>query len=87
MAKKYDLMNDAMSLFIHRLWKDYYVQNLPLNKNCKVVDVAGGTGDIAFRIAERMGANGNGSVTIVDINEVCIDFVLNSLGAFKSSLV
>nr|CAD2185975.1 unnamed protein product [Meloidogyne enterolobii]CAD2187094.1 unnamed protein product [Meloidogyne enterolobii] len=68
-AKKYDLMNDAMSLFIHRLWKDYYVQNLPLNKNCKVVDVAGGTGDIAFRIAERMGANGNGSVTIVDINE------------------
>uniref|UniRef100_A0A1I8B080 2-methoxy-6-polyprenyl-1,4-benzoquinol methylase, mitochondrial n=1 Tax=Meloidogyne hapla TaxID=6305 RepID=A0A1I8B080_MELHA len=68
-AKKYDLMNDAMSLFIHRLWKDYYVQNLPLTKNCNVIDVAGGTGDIAFRIAERMGLNGKGSVTIVDINE------------------
>lgn len=66
-------MNDAMSFGIHRLWKDYYVSRLNLHSNSKVIDVAGGTGDIAFRIIEILGKynNGNGNVTVVDINEVC----------------
>ncbi|KJH52445.1 ubiquinone/menaquinone biosynthesis methyltransferase [Dictyocaulus viviparus] len=66
-AKKYDLMNDAMSFGIHRLWKDYYVHGLPLTVDSKVLDVAGGTGDIAFRLQRRI--RPNGKVVIVDINE------------------
>ncbi|KAK6052171.1 hypothetical protein COOONC_10323 [Cooperia oncophora] len=48
------MMNDAMSLGIHRLWKDYYVYGLPLKPDSKVLDVAGGTGDIAFRLHRKM---------------------------------
>ncbi|KAJ1348775.1 2-hexaprenyl-6-methoxy-1,4-benzoquinone methyltransferase [Parelaphostrongylus tenuis] len=70
-ANKYDLMNDAMSLGIHRLWKDYYVGGLPLQSHSKVLDVAGGTGDIAFRLQKRIGPTG--SVTVVDINEKMLD--------------
>lgn len=74
-ASKYDLMNDAMSLGIHRLWKDYYVNRINLYSNSKVVDVAGGTGDIAFRMVNelRKYPNGNGNVTVVDINEVTFE--------------
>ena len=49
-AKNYDLMNDLMSLGIHRLWKDHLIQGLDLHPNAHVLDVAGGTGDIAFRL-------------------------------------
>lgn len=61
-AAQYDKMNDAMSLGIHRCWKDYFVNKLGLlttKKGLKegmkrrVLDVAGGTGDIAFRILEK----------------------------------
>jgi 2-methoxy-6-polyprenyl-1,4-benzoquinol methylase len=57
-ARRYDLMNDWMSFGIHRLWKDYFVQSVvhptaPL----KSIDVAGGTGDIAFRILRFASAN------------------------------
>jgi ubiquinone/menaquinone biosynthesis C-methylase UbiE len=70
-ATKYDLMNDVMSMGIHRLWKDYYTQKLKIHKNSKIIDMAGGTGDIAFRLFEKMEKKpGNGSVTVVDINEV-----------------
>ncbi|GAB1608132.1 2-methoxy-6-polyprenyl-1,4-benzoquinol methylase, mitochondrial-like [Argonauta hians] len=48
-AGKYDLMNDAMSAGVHRLWKDYFVRQLAPTGQTKLVDVAGGTGDIAFR--------------------------------------
>jgi len=51
-AKNYDLMNDLMSLGIHRLWKDHLVFELNLPKNAHIIDVAGGTGDIAFRMAK-----------------------------------
>lgn len=51
-AKNYDLMNDLMSLGIHRLWKDHLVWGLDLPENPYVLDVAGGTGDIAFRLAK-----------------------------------
>lgn len=49
-AKNYDLMNDLMSLGIHRLWKDHLIWGLDLVPNAHVLDVAGGTGDIAFRL-------------------------------------
>ncbi|VDN04155.1 unnamed protein product [Thelazia callipaeda] len=69
-ANKYDLMNDAMSLGIHRLWKDFFVRSLELSPNTSVVDVAGGTGDIAFRAVREMQARqGTGTVTVCDINE------------------
>ncbi|CAG9535277.1 unnamed protein product [Cercopithifilaria johnstoni] len=69
-ADKYDLMNDAMSMGIHRLWKDHFVRNLGLTANTSMVDVAGGTGDIAFRaVREIQSKKGTGSVTVCDINE------------------
>ncbi|KAF7258978.1 hypothetical protein EG68_04414 [Paragonimus skrjabini miyazakii] len=49
-AQKYDLMNDAMSVGIHRVWKDRFVRQIMPTHNLKCLDVAGGTGDIAFRI-------------------------------------
>ncbi|KAF5396760.1 Ubiquinone/menaquinone biosynthesis C-methyltransferase UbiE [Paragonimus heterotremus] len=49
-AQKYDLMNDAMSVGIHRVWKDKFVRQIMPTHNLKCLDVAGGTGDIAFRI-------------------------------------
>ncbi|KAK6039865.1 ubiquinone/menaquinone biosynthesis methyltransferase [Cooperia oncophora] len=69
-AKKYDMMNDAMSFGIHRLWKDYYVYGLPLKPDSKVLDVAGGTGDIAFRLHRKMKS---GKITVVDINQNMLD--------------
>ena len=62
-AKNYDLMNDAMSGGMHRLWKDRFVRRLQPREGEQVLDMAGGTGDIAFRIA-ALGA----SVTVADIN-------------------
>ncbi|PIO64099.1 methyltransferase, UbiE/COQ5 family, partial [Teladorsagia circumcincta] len=67
-AKKYDLMNDAMSFGIHRLWKDYYVSGLPLTPDSKTLPE--GLGDIAFRLQKRMKT---GKVTVVDINQNMLD--------------
>eukprot|EP01113_Clastostelium_recurvatum_P050540 TRINITY_DN9594_c0_g1_i1.p1 TRINITY_DN9594_c0_g1~~TRINITY_DN9594_c0_g1_i1.p1 ORF type:complete len:310 (+),score=80.73 TRINITY_DN9594_c0_g1_i1:3-932(+) len=53
-AGKYDKMNDAMSLGVHRLWKDAFVQTLKPTPGCSLLDVAGGTGDIAFRCIEEI---------------------------------
>lgn len=48
-AKKYDLMNDAMSAGVHRIWKDYFVSKMtPFSPGTKIVDVAGGTGMFLF---------------------------------------
>lgn len=65
-------MNDAMSIGIHRLWKDYYVKRINPQPNSKVVDVAGGTGDIAFRMLRKMQMDpkGTGDITVFDINQV-----------------
>jgi demethylmenaquinone methyltransferase/2-methoxy-6-polyprenyl-1,4-benzoquinol methylase len=69
-APRYDLMNDLMSGGVHRVWKDILATavNPPRNERpFAVLDVAGGTGDVAFRIAE---AGGTGTrVTVCDINE------------------
>ena len=68
-AERYDQMNDLMSVGLHRLWKDDFVAMLnPPRGNTafSVLDVAGGTGDIAFRIARR---GGHGThVTVADIS-------------------
>ncbi len=67
-ARRYDLMNDLMSGGLHRLWKNGMVAWLSPSKRpgYNVLDVAGGTGDIAFRIVEASG--GNADVTVLDIN-------------------
>ena len=50
------MMNDVMSAGVHRLWKDYFVNKINPSRDLKLLDVAGGTGDIAFRFLDR-GAN------------------------------
>ena len=66
-AFRYDLMNDLMSAGLHRLWKDTLIDWLAPRKNKHLIDVAGGTGDIAFRFLNRL--KDEGKVTIVDRNE------------------
>ena len=62
-ARRYDLMNDVMSGGMHRLWKDRFVNRVKPRAGEQVLDMAGGTGDVAFRMARR-GAH----VTVADIN-------------------
>src|SRR5215467_14115066 len=57
-AGRYDLMNDLMSGGVHRLWKDAMVEWLNPQPGWRVLDVAGGTGDIAFRIADMARSRG-----------------------------
>jgi demethylmenaquinone methyltransferase/2-methoxy-6-polyprenyl-1,4-benzoquinol methylase len=69
-ASRYDLMNDLMSAGVHRLWKGAFVTWLAPRPGQAIVDCAGGTGDIAFRIAARARrGSGHAAVTIVDVNE------------------
>ena len=73
-APRYDLMNDLMSGGVHRLWKNAMVDVLHPRKGEKFLDVAGGTGDIAFRIVQRLGERaGNTHVTICDINPAMLE--------------
>ena len=67
-AKKYDVMNDAMSVGMHRLWKDRFVARVKPRAGEEILDMAGGTGDIAYRMA-REGA----SITVSDINQDMLD--------------
>jgi demethylmenaquinone methyltransferase/2-methoxy-6-polyprenyl-1,4-benzoquinol methylase len=68
-AGKYDLMNDLMSAGVHRLWKDAMVEWLNPRPGWNVIDVAGGTGDIAFRIADLVRhRGGEAAITVCDIN-------------------
>ncbi|CEQ39508.1 SPOSA6832_01030, partial [Sporobolomyces salmonicolor] len=70
-ASSYDVMNDAMSLGIHRLWKDHYVSKLDPHGGLRCLDVAGGTGDIAVRIldhAREKYGDRELSVKMLDIN-------------------
>ena len=62
-AARYDLMNDAMSGGLHRIWKDLFVRRVKPRGGETILDMAGGTGDIAFRMA-RSGA----AITVADIN-------------------
>lgn len=74
-ADKYDMMNDAMSLGIHRYWKDVLIETLNPVAPIQLLDMAGGTGDIAFRYIKFLNNTSNvydgpkeSSVTICDIN-------------------
>src|ERR1700753_3509218 len=68
-AKRYDLMNDLMSGGIHRLWKDAFVEWLNPQPGMRCIDVAGGTGDLACRIATLARKHGGeASVLVCDIN-------------------
>ena len=67
-AAKYDVMNDAMSVGMHRLWKDKFVRRVKPREGETILDMAGGTGDIAFRMAAA-GAD----VTVSDINQDMLD--------------
>jgi demethylmenaquinone methyltransferase/2-methoxy-6-polyprenyl-1,4-benzoquinol methylase len=62
-ARNYDRMNDAMSVGMHRLWKDKFVRRVKPRAGEFILDMAGGTGDIAFRM-EKSGAH----ITVADIN-------------------
>ncbi len=65
-AGKYDLMNDLMSLGIHRVWKRYFVGTCQVKRGDRVLDLAGGTGDIAALLKERVGDAGQ--IVLGDIN-------------------
>ena len=67
-ARKYDVMNDAMSAGMHRVWKDRFVRRVKPQPGETILDMAGGTGDIAFRMADA-GAD----VTVSDINQDMLD--------------
>ena len=65
-ADKYDLMNDLMSLGAHRLWKRYFIAMSDIQPGQQVLDLAGGTGDIAALMSKRVGSRG--TVVLSDIN-------------------
>ncbi len=67
-APSYDLMNDAMSAGMHRLWKDRFVRRVQPRAGDAILDMAGGTGDIAFRMAPSGAA-----ITVADINPAMLE--------------
>ncbi len=69
-APRYDLMNDLMSAGLHRVWKAYTVQVANVREGAQVLDIAGGTGDLALAFAEKAGASGR--VVHTDINEAML---------------
>jgi demethylmenaquinone methyltransferase/2-methoxy-6-polyprenyl-1,4-benzoquinol methylase len=69
-ASKYDVMNDLMSMGMHRLWKAYTIAASGVREGQKVLDIAGGTGDLALAFAKRVGPRG--TVVHTDINEAML---------------
>jgi demethylmenaquinone methyltransferase/2-methoxy-6-polyprenyl-1,4-benzoquinol methylase len=69
-APKYDLMNDLMSMGLHRVWKAYTVMVANVKVGQQVLDIAGGTGDLALAFAPKVGASGR--VVHTDINEAML---------------
>ena len=69
-APKYDLMNDIMSMGLHRAWKAYTVMVANVREGAQVLDIAGGTGDLARAFAR--GAGKTGRVILTDINEAMV---------------
>ena len=65
-AGNYDLMNDLMSMGVHRVWKRYFVATAQVRRGDRVLDLAGGTGDIALLLRDRVGDAG--SIVLGDIN-------------------
>ena len=69
-ARKYDVMNDLMSLGLHRRWKDELVARMP--RHGYLLDVAGGTGDIAIRYLKNAGPDGTTRATVIDLTAAMI---------------
>lgn len=69
-ATRYDLMNDLMSLGIHRVWKRFTIEKAALRPGMQVLDLAGGTGDLAALMAPRVAPGGR--VVLSDINEAML---------------
>ncbi|MDH3638272.1 MAG: bifunctional demethylmenaquinone methyltransferase/2-methoxy-6-polyprenyl-1,4-benzoquinol methylase UbiE [Gammaproteobacteria bacterium] len=70
-ANKYDLMNDLMSLGIHRAWKRYAIMRSGVRAGQRVLDVAAGSGDLAVRFARRLGPTGH--LVVTDVNPAMLD--------------
>ncbi|HRD94786.1 MAG TPA: bifunctional demethylmenaquinone methyltransferase/2-methoxy-6-polyprenyl-1,4-benzoquinol methylase UbiE [Rubrivivax sp.] len=69
-ASRYDIMNDVLSMGMHRLWKAYTVGVAAIQPGMRVLDIAGGTGDLARAFASRVGEQG--CVVLTDINEAML---------------
>ncbi len=70
-ADKYDIMNDLMSVGVHRLWKKYTIDTSAAKKGDVILDLAGGTGDLAIKFSRIVGPDG--AVTLSDINESMLE--------------
>jgi demethylmenaquinone methyltransferase/2-methoxy-6-polyprenyl-1,4-benzoquinol methylase len=70
-AGNYDLMNDLMSMGVHRFWKRHFIATSGVSKGQNVLDLAGGTGDISALLSAKVGTNG--SVTLSDINQAMLE--------------
>ena len=70
-ASRYDIMNDIMSLGAHRYWKELLIDWLSPKEDMHIIDVAGGTGDVARRFLKRV--KGNGKVTVCDPNKFMVE--------------
>lgn len=84
-AEKYDLMNDLMSLGIHRCWKNFAVMLCRLRQGQRILDLAGGTGDLTQQMSPLVGDNGE--VVLADINATMLSIGRNRLldqGIFKN---
>jgi demethylmenaquinone methyltransferase/2-methoxy-6-polyprenyl-1,4-benzoquinol methylase len=66
-AQKYDVMNDLMSMGVHRIWKRFTIELSGVHRGQRVLDIAGGTGDLAARFARLVGPEGE--VILADIND------------------
>ncbi len=69
-AENYDLMNDLMSLGIHRIWKSFAINQASVREGFRILDIAGGTGDMAEAFVKRAGKTGE--VWLTDINEAMV---------------
>ncbi|MFO7787804.1 MAG: bifunctional demethylmenaquinone methyltransferase/2-methoxy-6-polyprenyl-1,4-benzoquinol methylase UbiE [Halospina sp.] len=70
-ASRYDLMNDLMSMGIHRLWKRFTIELSSVRPGHRILDIAGGTGDLTMQFADRVGTDGE--VVLADINQEMLE--------------
>jgi 2-methoxy-6-polyprenyl-1,4-benzoquinol methylase len=87
-ASSYDIMNDAMSFGVHRLWKDDFVSGLKPGKNgpMRCLDVAGGTGDIALRILDHARETYADRETVVEIADINTEMLKEGYRRFKKTM-
>jgi len=84
-ASRYDVMNDLMSFGVHRFWKQFAIALANLRPGQRVLDVAGGSGDMTALAAARVGATGR--VVLSDINDAMLDVGRERLADYVASPV